>query len=268
MSPERLSADELALAIRDLTQWAQAQTPAEEPPLRRRIAEHLGCDPSELPVVSRTFSPWERANLQVALDAYLEADGRSHEFVGLSAQRGWHMGLAELAQRPERGPRAYVTISGSGAGPQEHITVQIGERTIVCVAAGLFLITDGAQRLVVAVHGAEQHGPEPGIELQAMAVTREPVEAFLAEIGRLTVVHNVYRGRVVEVGGTPYGEISLEVRELPQVARGRIVLPEGVLDKIERHTLRFASRPSGCATRGATSSAGCCCTDRRVPARR
>jgi hypothetical protein len=239
---ERLSADELAVAIRDLTEWAQTQTPAEDPPLRRRIAEHLGCDPAELPVVSRTFSPWERANLQVALDAYLGQDGRSHEFVGLSAQRGWHMGLAELAQRPERGGRGFVTTFGAGAGPQEHLTVQIGERTIVCVAAGLFLIADGDKRLVVAVQGAESHGPEPGIELQAMTIARDTAEGFLAEIGRLTGVHNVYRGRVLEVGATPFGGISLEVRELPRVVRERIVLPDGLLDKIERHTLRFAEQ--------------------------
>lgn len=239
---ERVSADELALAIRDLTAWAQTQTPAEEPPLRRRIAEHLGCDPAELPVVSRTFSQWERANLQVALDAYLATEGRSHEFVGLSAQRGWHMGLAELAQRPERGGHGFVTMVGPGAGPQEHVTVQIGERTIVCVAAGLFLIADGQERLVVAVQGAESHGPEPGIDLQAMAVVREAAERFLVEIGRLAGVHNVYRGRVLEVGSSPFGGISLEVRELPRVARERIVLPIGVLEKIERHTLGFAKQ--------------------------
>ena len=240
---EGLSAAELARAIRELTDWATAQTPAEEPPLRKRIAEHLRCDPAELPVVSRTFSPWERANLQVALDAYLAEEDRSHEFVGLSAQRGWHMGLAELAQRPQGGAgMGIVFSSGQQSGPQEHVTVQVGERTIVCVAAGLFLIADGEERLVVAVHGAEQHGPEPGIDLQAMAATREPAERFLSDIDRLARVHNVYRGRVLGVAGSPWGGLSLEVRELPAIARDRIVLPDGVLERIERHTIGFAEQ--------------------------
>src|SRR5437899_8731361 len=89
---------------------------------------------------SRDIPVWERANLQVALDAYLASGERSHELVGLSAQRGWHMGLAELAQRPAPGGGGWIAVSyGAQAGPQEHVTVQVGERTIVCVAAGLFL---------------------------------------------------------------------------------------------------------------------------------
>ena len=128
---EPLKPEELATAVRDLTAWAAAHAPAKESPLRARLRDHLGCDPAELPVVSKEIPGWERANLQVALDAYLEVEGRSHEYVGLSVQRGWHMGLAELAQRPQRHGRGWVAVGFSPeAGPQEHVTVQIGERTI------------------------------------------------------------------------------------------------------------------------------------------
>src|SRR5690348_9708141 len=98
-----LPPEELARALRDLHLWAMTNAPTEESPLRRRLRDHLGCDLDELPVVSKQIPNWERANLQVAIDAYLGADGRSHEYIGLSSQRGWHMGLAELAQRPQGG---------------------------------------------------------------------------------------------------------------------------------------------------------------------
>jgi ATP-dependent 26S proteasome regulatory subunit len=55
-------------------------------------------------------------------------------------------------------------------------------------------------------------------------------------------VHNVYRGRVLEVGGSPFGGLSLEVRNLPRVEREAIVLPPGLLERIERHTLGFAEQ--------------------------
>jgi hypothetical protein len=237
---EPLKPEELASALRDLNAWAAAHAPAEESPLRARISDHLGCDPAELPVVSKEIPVWERANLQVALDAYLAEGSRSHEYVGLSAQRGWHMGLAELAQRPQRHGRGWVSFGfNPEAGPQEHVTVQVGERTIVCVAAGLFLIRDSGGPLIASVRSAEEHGPEPDILVEAMAESREPAEAFLAEIGRLMAVHNVYRGRVLEVGGTHFGGTSFEVRELPKVTREGIVLPEGTLERIERHTLKF-----------------------------
>ena len=93
--PEPPTPEELASALRDLSAWATAHAPVEESPLRSRLRDHLGCDPAELPVVSKEIPVWERANLQVALDAYLAAEGRSNEYVGLSAQHGWHMGLAD-----------------------------------------------------------------------------------------------------------------------------------------------------------------------------
>jgi hypothetical protein len=239
---DELTPEALAVALCDLVDWARANAPADESPLRRRIVDHLGRDPAELPVVSLSFSPWERVNLQVALDEYLAADGREHEFVGMSAQRGWHMGLAELAA-PPRGQSMVMVMGGPSVGPQEHVVVQIGERTIVCVAAGLFLVQTPAERLVIAVKPAEQRmGPESGIEMEVLAETREPAEQIVTEIARLMSVHNVYRGRVLEVTGGPFGEGGLEVRTLPPVGRDQIVLPEGLLDRIERQTLRFAEQ--------------------------
>jgi hypothetical protein len=192
-------------------------------------------------VISTEVPPWERANLQVAIDAFLEEPHRSHEFVGLTAQRGWHMGLAELAQRPQGQRLGFTFALGPQAGPQEHVTVQVGERRIVCVAAGLFLVRDGAESFVAAVRSGEQHGPVPNLVLEAMAHSRETAERFLAEIAQLMHLHNVYRGRVLEVGGGHFGETAFEVRELPKVARDGIVLPSGVLARIERHTLTFGA---------------------------
>jgi ATPase family associated with various cellular activities (AAA) len=235
--------EELAQAFRDLHAWALAHAPSEESPLRARIREHIGADPAELPVVSQEIPTWERANLQVALDAYLGEKGRSHEFVGLSPEHGWHMGLAELAQRPQ-GHGGFVAVGwGSQAGPQEHVTVQVGERTIVCVAAGLFLIRAADEAFVAALRGGEAHGPMHNVVvLEAMAQSRESAESFLAEIARLMHVHNVYRGRVLEVGGSDFGETIFQVRTLPKVERDGIVLPDGVLERVERHTLTFGDQ--------------------------
>ena len=50
--------------------------------------------------------------------------------------------------------------------------------------------------------------------------------------------HNVYRGHVVAFSGDPEMEgVGLEVRTLPNVDRDAIVLPEGALERIERHAL-------------------------------
>jgi hypothetical protein len=66
-----VSPEELAAALLSLNRWAAAHAPPEESPLRKRLGEHLGRAPAELPVVSRELAAWDRANLQVALDVYL-----------------------------------------------------------------------------------------------------------------------------------------------------------------------------------------------------
>jgi ATPase family associated with various cellular activities (AAA)/AAA+ lid domain len=109
----------------------------------------------------------------------------------------------------------------------------------VCVTAGLFFVRDGDQVFVAAVRSGENHGPEPDLVLEAMGGSREVAEGFLTEIVRLMSVHNVYRGRVLEVGGSDWGGVSFEVRELPKVERQGIVLPTGVLERIERQALTF-----------------------------
>ena len=67
----RMEPEELAGAIKRLVEWAEGAAPQPEPPVRVRLREHFGCDPGELPVVSRPLESWDRPNLQVALDAWL-----------------------------------------------------------------------------------------------------------------------------------------------------------------------------------------------------
>ena len=62
--------------------------------------------------------------------------------------------------------------------------------------------------------------------------------------------HNVYRGRVVAFSGDPeMGGIGIEVRTLPAVDRDAIVLPEGALERIERHALGTGAASRAAARR-------------------
>ena len=73
--------EELAGALKRLAEWAERHAPAPESPVRRRLREHFGSDPAELPVVSRPLEAWDRPNLQVAIDVWLA--GRNVEVVGV-----------------------------------------------------------------------------------------------------------------------------------------------------------------------------------------
>lgn len=92
----RMEPEELAGAIKRLVEWAEGAAPQPEPLVRVRLREHFGCDPGELPVVSRPLEPWDRPNLQVALDAWL-AD-KDSDIVGVGVMEGYRAGLIELVR--------------------------------------------------------------------------------------------------------------------------------------------------------------------------
>ena len=76
-----------------------------------------------------------------------------------------------------------------------------------------------------------------------MAADRERGERVLAELWTLMRERNVYRGRVLELASRHFHDdegAPLTVRTLPQISRDRIVLPPGVLERIERQAFGIA----------------------------
>ena len=145
--------------------------------MRRRLREHLEAEPSGLPVVAADILPFDRPNFQVALDSYLAAEDRRSELVGLSVMQGYRMGIAELAQ------------AGSASGPPvpspgsvEYESTAIGSREILCVKSGVWLISDGEQRLAVMLKQTD-HGPMGEmLSLEVMATEREVAERAVGEL--------------------------------------------------------------------------------------
>src|SRR5262249_17979061 len=159
----------------------------------------LGGETDGLPVVSRGLEGYQRAGVQVAIDAYLDAPGREMELIGLPMTQGYRVGLAELVN----GSRHMQWMPDEG-GPVEYEPIHIGERRIMCVAAGLWLIRDGGQPLVLMLRRSD-HGPghaEMGIEI--VARERSVAEELLAEIERLMAELNPYRGHVLELSGSRF----------------------------------------------------------------
>jgi DNA polymerase III delta prime subunit len=226
----------LAQALIDLAEWAEGfRVDETSDALSDRLREHLGGEIAGLPVVSRALEGYQRANFQVAIDTYLDVSRREMELIGLPMTEGYRVGLAELV----KGAR-HVPWAPDGAGPIEYEPMNVGEQRIMCVAAGLWLIRDGEEPLVLMLRRSD-HGPghaELGIEI--MARERSAAETLLAEIERLMAEHNPYRGHILVLSGSPFGGVGVEVQRLPPVTRDRIVFPAGVLERIERHTKTFS----------------------------
>jgi DNA polymerase III delta prime subunit len=149
---------------------------------------------------------------------------------------GYRAGLAELV-------RAGEWMEQFQLGAVEHTTVPLGEHeSVLCVQSGLWLVRDADGPLVLMLKSSD-HGMGESLALEAMAPARERAEAALAELWAIMRERNVYRGRVLELGSRYFHddeEAPLTVRTLPHIARERIVLPEGVLERVERQAFSIA----------------------------
>jgi hypothetical protein len=243
-----LKPEALARALVALQEWAAAVDPGEsEDGLAQRLQSHLGGKTDGLSVVSKALEGYQRPNFQVAIDVYLDSSKRKAELIGLPMTRGYRVGLAELVKDTRHGP----FYGGEGQpGPIEYEPVDIGERRILCVAAGLWLVEDKDEPLLLMLRRSDE-GPrsaELGIEL--MARERATAERVLAEIERLMAENNPYRGQILVLSSSPWGGVGVEVQRLPAITREQIIYPKGVLERIERHTKTFSEHAEALRSSG------------------
>ena len=234
---DELKPEDLARALVGLQEWASSVPLApSQDGLSEQLRSHLGGDAKGYPVVSRALEGYQRANFQVAIDRFLEDPARKAELIGLPESRGYRMGLAELV----RGSDSRWGPDPSEIGPVEYEPLDIGDRRIMCVAAGLWLIGDGEDSYLLMLRRSDEGPRQAGLGIEIMASRRETAEAVLEELERLMRELNPYSGQVLVLSSSPFGGVGVEVQPLPPVTREQIVFPDGVLERIERHTKTFS----------------------------
>jgi hypothetical protein len=238
-----LSASAFGRAFRAFLEESVKGQEAEDPPFVARLAEHLGADPRGLPILAEQMSVIEHPNVQAALDAWISGDGRSAELIGMSAEQKRYQGLgfSDLITpisgglMGDRAPRP---------GPVDYVNVPVARgRVRACVQHGLYFLRDGEVPLAALLRGPTEHGGLPQIQIEVMAPDPETAAGLLAEIREGMLRHNVYRGQLLALGNPhgPFGEggAMVEFLAVPDIEHDEVILPEGVLERIERHTVRF-----------------------------
>ncbi|MGH3205870.1 MAG: AAA family ATPase [Streptosporangiaceae bacterium] len=243
-SPEPPDHPELAdvgRLARRLVDRAVQTARTEHQPLRRLLLDHLGPDAASLPTVSATWPAYEHVNVQVGLEAWLAAGhGRTHEVFGITGigmMRYIEMvGIGDFLQPPNHGPFGSASFGGvmtiavpSGPDGQTH----------PCVSHGIYLVDDGGARLAIVLQPVDR-GPFPQVVLQITGEDQGQIQAILTEIRTLASERSVFRGQVISFGPEVFGagqQSPMNFLERPSVARDQIVLPDAVLDNIERQVL-------------------------------
>jgi hypothetical protein len=195
-------------------------------PVWARLREHLGVEPAGLAVTAAEFPLAERPNLQLALDAVLP----ERETIGLVNPHMHRMGIG-FSQLLWRGGH-----EGLGQ-PVEYADVELGDgRVIRCIASGLLLVVFGeAPVALIATSGQGSHG-QMLVRLEGISPDEEVVSRLLGALRAAMLEHSVFRGKVLSLTAT--GAVTFPA--VPVIARDAVVLPEGTLERLERHAMGIA----------------------------
>ena len=240
MDEEDRSVEQFGVTFKRFMDAMLAQAPAESP-LLARVREHLGAEPTRLPVVVEEFDPFEQPNVQRALDDYVSGEGREAALVGVAAdnKRFMAVGLSDLLGRGGSGRPQLAE------GPVDYVNYALADGArLACVQFGLYLLRDGDARLVAFVSGpTDRMGPRVKLRLEVMCAAPEHAGSFLAHVRAGMRRLNVYRGHTVSLSPGQMGmgpQTLVAFHTLPPVRREDVVLPAGLLERVERHTVGFA----------------------------
>jgi ATPase family associated with various cellular activities (AAA) len=233
---EEITPQRFAEAFQRLTEWAMGEARYGRSPFKERLTEHFGADPATYPLTAEAIADYDLPNLQLALDAYLAEAGREHSLIGFGGPVH-HMELSLAGLVHDFG-------FGLDVGPVRRTVVPLERgRTVTCVTIGLFLISEGEDRLAVLVLQGRHGFEEAGLRLEVIAREQAAGERFVADIRGLMHTHNVFRGKVLalKAGDEMMGRgLVVAFPAVEAVGRDQIILPEGVLDIVDLHTIEFA----------------------------
>ncbi|HEX6506138.1 MAG TPA: 26S protease regulatory subunit, partial [Chloroflexota bacterium] len=230
-------------AFKAFMEAVTAEAQPRTSPLLERIQQHLGTPSTKLPVFAEEYDAFDHPNIQVALDAILAVPGRQADLVGIGAEnkRFSDFGLSDLMSWSGQSMRPPLV-----EGPVDHVNFHLaGGRILACVQLGLYLVRDGEKRLVALVTGPTDNGPRQKLRVEILARRPEDGQAFLAELTDAVTRLNVYRGHVISLSPGRFGpgrQTIIAFHSLPRITRDDVILPEGVLERVERHTIVFAQQ--------------------------
>lgn len=194
------------------------------------LEEHLGVPATSLPVVTEQLSPLRFADADVALEALAQRNG-GRRLLGIGGgQQRRHSSLAEIIETA--GVHRQFPL-----GPVDYTRVPTGpDSSRQVVSFGLHLFTYDGVPVVVLQRDAQPHFGRQLPELEVLAAADAVVPALLDEVRRLMTEHSVLRGQVVTFKPSEFDVSNGAVTFLrrPELRADDVVLPDGVLAKVER----------------------------------
>lgn len=208
---------------------------ADGPSLVDEVELHLGVNPLSLPVVTERWAPHEHADVQLALDRWLETADGAAKIVGTPHHARRHQTFAEMLQFARRDV-------GFVVGPPDWVHIPVApDDTHPCVSFGVYLVA-GTPPLAMLLRGPDPQTGNPFVQLEIVTADAEVARSLVSELRRLAIKLSPVRGQIVTLappdrpGGSPIAFLRR-----PRLAREHLVLPEQALTAVERQVLQVAA---------------------------
>ena len=227
---DRALLTDLQRLVQRLNELPDTREPAETP-LGAVVRAHLGVDPRSVPVTTEQVSAHRLADVDIAL-SIIAAEDPDSRLVGVSGGMERHHEDSQnlFAHR-------YTTFA---PGPVEYVSTATGpDSARQTVSFGLHLFRVGDAPVTVLVRNASRmHGRE-AVTLEVFTAERDTATQLIARVHRLMTERSVIRGNVVGFAADEFGQGMGELTFLPRpdVGRGDVILPDGVLDSIRGHVI-------------------------------
>jgi hypothetical protein len=239
-NPQPELADIARLAQRLVSRAVEAARVPERP-LRRLLLDHLGENAASLPTVSASWQPFDHVNVQIALDTWLAASPvRQHEVVGVTGvgmMRHMDVSIGDFIMPARDG----LGRAGAGGVITTALPCGPGGQTRACVSNGIYLVHDGDVPLAIMLQPSDRGPMHAEVVLQIAGADIRRIEAVLDEIRRLAAERSVFRGQVISLEPEVFGPARqarvISFLPRPAVDRSQIVLPDGLLEEIERQVI-------------------------------
>ena len=234
---ERLRLSDVGkLARRAQKRVVAAARVEDRPTFRKLFAEHLGVPGERATLVKETWAAYDHVNVQAGLDAWLAEPGRSHRIVGVTNFRHQDIGFAELIREV---PREYFHFPVPGNVARVNLPSGPGGQVRACVVCAAYLVDDHGTPVVLLLRQGDPEMGQSSTTLEVAALDEDTVTRVAADVRRLALVHNVYRGQVVSFAQHMFGEVrgALTFHERPTMTADDLILPPEALDAVTRQVV-------------------------------
>ncbi|SEE97632.1 ATPase family associated with various cellular activities (AAA) [Arthrobacter alpinus] len=201
--------------------------------LLQTLSRHLGVPPKEVSVVVEEIPAHRLADLDILLDNIASRDPNAR-LVGIGGgdQRN-HMSLSDMVQHANMHaafPLAQPDFTNQPVGPDKQRQT---------VALGLRLFSYAGAAMAVLQREAKPNFGRQFATVEVLAATPADTAKFLAEVRRRMEHESVFKGHVISLQVSEYGPSMGGVTFIrrPELSRADIILPHGVLTRVEEHTL-------------------------------